>query len=273
MRFNPLGIQMLPKTLHQQLFKRKWEATPTQTAVEQSKKHLKDQGISGKKTSTLPDISFTLPQMQGRNLNEHFTTIARQQSQSYLDLAMRLVQAQLHPMPAQWSSEPGWTRYDPATGSPERVRNPDEDALVLDVETCVNEGQRPVLAVAVSPRAWYSWTSRRLVSSEEDYYSHLGNRQMTLEDLIPIEGEPVTPGGREGEPVTSGGGEVTPGGGGGRQRLVVGHHVSYDRARLREQYLIKVSTVFLINFHCGFIFILILRFEKMKFLLYCFNFT
>lgn len=220
-RVNPLGIQMLSKPLHQQLFMSKWECTPTRAAVEQSRKHLQEQGLWGKKGSSLPDISFTLPPMQGKNLNEHFRTIAKQQSQAYLDLATQLVQVRLHSMPAKWSSQPGWTRYDPVTGQPERVGNPDDQMLVLDVETCVTENSRPILAVAASPHAWYSWTSKRLVSSEEDFYSHLEGR-MTLDDLIPIEPEPA-------------------GDNWQRQRLVVGHHVSYDRARVKEQYLIKVS--------------------------------
>lgn len=231
-RVSPLGIQMLSKPLHQQLFPRKWECAPTRAAVEQSSRHLREQGLWEKKGTSLDDLSIALPPLQGKNLNEHFCTIARDQSQPYLELATKLSQARLRPMPAEWSSRPGWTRYDPASGYPEEVGPPSDEALVLDVETCVAEGERPVLAVAASSECWYSWTSHRLASKEEDYYYRRLEGAMTLDDLIPLEPEPE--GRREGE--EEGGVEEWT-----RQRLVVGHHVSYDRARLKEQYFIKVG--------------------------------
>lgn len=170
------------------------------------------------------DLDIKLPQLLGKNLDEHFRTIAKTQSQPYLDLAMQLVHAKLHPMPAEWSSKPGWTRYDPVSGRGKGVEYPADDALVLDVETCVIEGQRPILAVAVSPNAWYSWTSPRMASSR-DFIDNM-ERDTNLEDLIPM--EPSTKGVKAAEDSWE------------RPKVVVGHHVSYDRARLKEQYFMKV---------------------------------
>ena len=217
-----MGIQMLPKTLHQQLFKQGREHTVGSSAIQQSMEHLRELDLWGKEATVLPEAVPTLPPIHGRNLDEHFRVIAKAQGQPYLHLATKLLRAKLHPMPARWSSEEGWTRYDPSSGRAEKVTCPADDALVLDVETCVCEGQRPTLAVAVSPRAWYSWVSKRL-ASRKDYYSDI-DPDTTLDDLIPLEPEanPESKGWRN-------------------QRLVVGHHVSYDRARIREQYLIKVS--------------------------------
>lgn len=232
-RRNPLGIQMLSRSLHRQLFRREWESTPDKSAVARSKEHLKAQGLWGKKGTTLPYTSITLPQMLGRNLDEHFRAIARRQTQPYLDLATGLVRARLRPLPAKWSSRPGWTRYDPVSGRPEGgwVGPPGDDALVLDVETCVREGEKPVLAVAVSLEAWYSWTSRRLSSTEEDLDSDLEEgRRVTLDELIPIESDTHKSGAQASESESW-----------RRPRLIVGHNVSYDRARLREQYYLKVS--------------------------------
>ncbi len=221
-RTNPLGIQMLSLPLHQQLFKRGKELTAESPEVQKSIKHLQELNLWGKEATTLPETALTLPRIHGNNLDEHFRTIARAQGQPYLDLAMRLLRAKLRPMPSQWSLEEGWIRYDPTTGKAERVRCPGDDALVLDVETCVREGQRPTLAIAVSPHAWYSWVSKRLASNK-DFYGDM-EHDTSLGDLIPLEPEI--------EPESKGW---------QRQRLVVGHHVSYDRARIKEQYLIKVS--------------------------------
>lgn len=47
----------------------------------------------------------------------------------------------------------GWTKYDKEKG-PVLVDYPEEDAFVFDIETCVPNGHLPVMACAVSPKAW-----------------------------------------------------------------------------------------------------------------------
>ncbi|KAJ3595799.1 hypothetical protein NHX12_002213 [Muraenolepis orangiensis] len=105
--------------------------------------------------------------------------------------------------------------------APRRVDFPDESALVFDVEVCMTEGQCPTLAVAVSPTAWYSWCSKRLI---EERYSW--SSQLILSDLIPLE---------------TAANSVRPPAGQWKERLVVGHNVSFDRAFIKEQYLLKGS--------------------------------
>ena len=75
----------------------------------------------------------------------------------------------------------------------------------------------PTLAVAMSPTHWYSWVSEKL-TSEQDF----ARTEVTLEGLIPLETTPTS------QPVIW------------KEKLVVGHNVCYDRARVKEQYLIKV---------------------------------
>lgn len=222
-RVNDLGIQMLSKSLYQQIFRCNSRKEPSPAVISRSIEHLKELGLWGKKGSTLPDVSFTLPSMHGEDIDQHFQTIAKSQSQPYLNLAKTLAAARLQSMPVKWSSRPGWTRYDPDSDLAEQVEFPQDEALVLDVEVCVSESQRPILAVAVSPKAWYSWTSKRLHSSEDAYYE-LMKQNTLLEDLIPMEAVSHDRTASEQCPA----------------RLVVGHNVSYDRARTREQYLIKV---------------------------------
>ncbi|CAN9499145.1 unnamed protein product [Ophioblennius macclurei] len=75
----------------------------------------------------------------------------------------------------------------------------------------------------MSPTHWYSWCSKRLI--EERY---TWSNQLTLADLIPLE-----------TPFNS----ARPPGGQWKERLVVGHNVSFDRSFVKEQYLLKGSKV------------------------------
>lgn len=67
----------------------------------------------------------------------------------------------------------------------------------------------------------YSWCSKRLIEERYSWSNHL-----TLADLIPLE-----------TPFNS----ARPPGGQWKERLIVGHNVSFDRSYIKEQYLLKVS--------------------------------
>ncbi|XP_035800369.2 DNA polymerase subunit gamma-1 isoform X1 [Amphiprion ocellaris] len=216
-RLNPLNIQMLSKNLHEQIF-RGLEPEYREEAVEHSIKHLQKHQLWGKDTSLLPDVELKLPRMYGKNIDEHFRILAEKQSLPYLEAATKLHRADLPAMPQEWSYEVGWTRYGP-NGKSQKVDFPDESALVFDVEVCMAEGQCPTLAVAVSPTNWYSWCSKRLI---EERYSW--SDQLTLADLIPLE-----------TPFNS----ARPPRGQWKERLIVGHNVSFDRSHIKEQYLLK----------------------------------
>ncbi|XP_069480412.1 DNA polymerase subunit gamma-1 [Ambystoma mexicanum] len=218
-RMNPLNIQMLSKGLHEQIFRGEQAGYP-EDHIQKSVKHLQKHDLWGKETSTVPEVELQLPKMYGNNIAEHFEILAQKQSFPYLEAANDLLQCELQTMPHEWAWEVGWTKYE-ADGGRTPVDFPDERALVFDVEICMSEGQCPTLAVAVSPNGWYSWCSNRLV---EDRYSW--STQMTLADLIPLE----TPANAN-----------SPAKYNWTERLVVGHHVSFDRAHIKEQYLLKGS--------------------------------
>ncbi|KAM4573782.1 DNA polymerase subunit gamma-1 [Odontesthes bonariensis] len=220
-RLNPLNIQMLSKNLHEQIF-HGVESEYTEEAVELSIKHLQKHKLWGKETSLLPDVQLKLPQMYGRNIDEHFRILAKKQSLPYLEAATKLLQAELPPMPQAWSWAVGWTRYGP-NGESQKVDFPEECALMFDVEVCVTEGKCPTLAVALSPTNWYSWCSKRLIEERYSWSNHL-----TLADLIPLE-----------TTLNS----ARPPGGQWKERLIVGHNVSFDRSFIKEQYLLKGSKV------------------------------
>lgn len=151
-RLSPLNIQMLSKNLHEQIF-RGLHPENHQEDVERSIRHLQKHQLWGKETSLLPDVVMKLPKMYGKSIDEHFRILAQKQSFPYLEAAMKLQQAELPPLPQEWSWELGWTRYG-LSGEIQKVDFPEESALVFDVEVCTSEGQCPTLAVAVSPTNW-----------------------------------------------------------------------------------------------------------------------
>ncbi|KAM9093516.1 DNA polymerase subunit gamma-1 isoform 2-T2 [Megaptera novaeangliae] len=219
LRHNPLHIQMLSRGLHEQIFGHGGEM-PGEAAVRRSVEHLQKHGLWGQAAAPLPDVELRLPPLYGGSLDQHFRLLAQKQSLPYLEAANLLLQAQLAPRPPSWAWAEGWTRYGPA-GEAEPVAIPEERALVFDVEVCLAEGTCPTLAVAISPSAWYSWCSRRLV---EERYSWTS--QLSPADLIPLE-----------VPASAGGPTQRD----WQEQLVVGHNVSFDRAHVREQYLIRGS--------------------------------
>ena len=70
----------------------------------------------------------------------------------------------------------------------------------------------------------YSWCSKRLI---EDRYTW--SNQLTPADLIPLE---------------TSANSIRPPRGTWLERLVVGHNVSFDRAYIKEQYMLKASLTF-----------------------------
>uniref|UniRef100_A0A4W3I1Q2 DNA polymerase subunit gamma-1 n=1 Tax=Callorhinchus milii TaxID=7868 RepID=A0A4W3I1Q2_CALMI len=216
-RVNPLNIQMLSQVLHEQIFGSS-KPQATEEAVQQSIEHLKHHRLWDKDISVRPQVEFQLPKMYGDNIEEHFRILAQKQSLNYLEAANHLLESQLPDMPAKWSWALGWTQYGP-NGEAKSVEFPDDRALVFDVEVCVSEGHCPTLAVAASPTGWYSWCSKRLIEQRYTW-----SKQLTLADLIPLETSANCSRLAKGE---------------WPERLVVGHNVSFDRARIKEQYLIK----------------------------------
>ena len=154
-RFNPLEIQMLSSSLHDQVFHGKTE-TYDPRVVKKCQEHLKAHNLWNKSGTVLPEVDLKLPPLLGSNIDEHFSKIAEQQSKSYFEKAQMLASLTLSAIPDEWSFSPGWTKhvYGDEGLVTSSVDVPQEDALIFDVEVCVNEGPFPVIAVAASPVAW-----------------------------------------------------------------------------------------------------------------------
>ncbi|KAI8147388.1 DNA polymerase family A-domain-containing protein [Fennellomyces sp. T-0311] len=203
-QINPANIQLLSKELQQQVFGNTKPRPYDDDDVFRerlSKLHLLSHRLPATATVQEP-INLKLPKLCGNSIEEHFIRIGLEQCGDTLEKAERFAQAELPDMPKTWSEKSGWTRYQ--GDKPEAVDYPMEELLTFDVEVLVKTSNFPVMAVAVSPDAWYSWTSPYL-SGDSDSPHH----------LIPF--------GRD------------------KERLIVGHNVGYDRARIADEYTIHKS--------------------------------
>ena len=155
-RYNALDIQMLSKSLHEQIFGQHKNGVNNKR-ISKSIEHLTQHGLCGRAKSLIPDVDFKLPPLRGSNIEEHFAIIANEQTKNYFEMAERLSRVCLPSRPNEWSFKPGWTKYyyDGVSMVGIPVEYPDGDVMVFDVEVCVNEGQFPTLAVLATPDHWY----------------------------------------------------------------------------------------------------------------------
>lgn len=198
---------MLSRPLHSQVFKNVSFPAPDPTFTHIAREHLEMHGLDPTQGSVLPDTSFTLPPLQGHTLDEHFHRIGAAAAEPWLGLSTTFASSQLPPRPEDWAIQSGWTKYyhsEDGSSFHEHVECLDgEDAVCFDVETMPNHHQYAVMATAATKDAWYAWISPWLLGESED-----------PRHLIPM-GDPHTP------------------------RVVVGHNVSYDRARILEEYSLE----------------------------------
>jgi DNA polymerase gamma 1 len=202
-RFNEIGVQQLSSHVHSQVFPGA-STLPPPELVELSKDHLTRHDLLGKNQDSTPPVGFDLPTLQGSTLDEHFYKLGMDAAEPYLSMAKKLAWANPPPKPRKWLARSGWTKYN-RDGTTEAVDAPDETMLTFDTEVMWKETSFACMACAVSPTAWYAWLSPWLLGeSKSDRH------------LIPL-GDPSVP------------------------RIIVGHNIGYDRARIAEEYDIRQS--------------------------------
>lgn len=207
-RFNKIKVQQLSKHVFEQVFGLD-ENPPPQNLVELAKDHLRRHDLYEKNTDTSKPIAFDLPKLQGETLDEHFYRLGVDAAEPYLTQAKLFASANTPPQPLRWEHQSGWTRY--CDGIAESVEYPQENLLCFDTEVMWKEHPFAVMACAVSPSAWYAWISPWLLGESEN------ERQ-----LIPL-GDPT------------------------QDRIIVGHNVGYDRARVMEEYNLEQTRNFFID--------------------------
>lgn len=226
-------------------------------ALTLSQHHLKLHGLDPEQAATLPPIAFDLPPLQGEDLSQHFWNLGRHAAQPWLGMAHNLanvnvfetlpegvmelqeeasedeegvkfsdwlaldpsIRAEFRSRPPKWLKKAGWVRYPVLTSTDGKAKalgdghavdfpNPEDGSLVFDVECMVQESHFAVMATAAGPKAWYVWLSPWLLQE--------GERCHEKDHLIPfgpkedLQGQPA--------------------------RLIVGHNVSFDRARIQDEY-------------------------------------
>jgi DNA polymerase gamma 1 len=208
-RFNEIGVQQLSDYVHSQIFPNK-PNPPDEKLVALSKDHLSRHDLLGKSQQATDPIAFDFPPLVGQTLDEHFHKLAMDASEPYLSTAKSFSSVNAPQMPRKWARRSGWTKYN-SDGSWEPVDAPDESALTFDTEVLYKQSPFAVMACAVSPTAWYAWLSPWLLGeSENDRH------------LVPL-------------------GDMS------KPRIIVGHNVGYDRARIKEEYDIKQSRNFFVD--------------------------
>jgi DNA polymerase gamma 1 len=208
-RYNDIGVQQLSEYVHPQVFLRR-PCSPPAELVQLSKDHLKRHDLLGKNQDESSPIGFDLPAIQGQTLDEHFHRLGLDASEPYLQYAKKFARSSVPERPRTWVKRSGWTKYN-NDGSSEVIEAPQESMLSFDVEVLYKESSFAVMACAASPSAWYAWISPWLLGETEN------DRQ-----LIPL-GSPDVP------------------------RVVVGHNIGYDRARVKEEYRIEQSRNFFVD--------------------------
>ena len=212
-RINECGVQMISEDVWRQVFKQ--EAVPSLVLapdVRASIQHsLSSFGLWGRTPPLAKDTGqLQVPSFPGNTLKAAIEHVAQRQCEPYLSLAVALSQLPSLPQrPIRWQRTPGWTKYC-ADGSHVTVACPDAQAVVFDTENCVTVSHHPVMAVAVGVDAWYSWTATCLAQ----------DNVTSAHELIPMSQH-----------------------GGAGPRVVVGHHVSYDRQRVQEEYALQPSPI------------------------------
>ncbi|KAI2630641.1 DNA polymerase family A [Hypoxylon sp. NC1633] len=202
-RFNEIGVQHVSAHVYNQVFPMGNEPPPKEL-VKLSRDHLRRHDLLGKNTDNNAPIAFDIPPLQGQTLDEHFHRLGVDCAEPFLSHAKEFARQNAPPRPRKWVKQSGWTKYYP-DGRTEQLEAPDDDMLCFDVEVLWKESSFAVMACAMSPTAWYAWLSPWLLGESES------DRQ-----LIPL-GDPS------------------------KDRIIVGHNIGYDRARILEEYDLKQS--------------------------------
>ncbi|QDS76177.1 DNA-directed DNA polymerase gamma mip1 [Venturia effusa] len=208
-RYNEINVQQLSDHMHGQIFKN-GSAQPPLELIQLSKDHLTRHELLGKTQDAAPPVAFDMPHLQGQTLDEHFQRLGMDAAEPYLSMAKKFATANCPPRPRKWVKRSGWTKYY-EDGRTEAVGAPNDTLLTFDTEVMWKETSFACMACAASPTAWYAWLSPWLLGESK-----------TDRHLIPL-GDAKQP------------------------RIVIGHNIGYDRARIAEEYNIEQSKNFFVD--------------------------
>ncbi|PVU92119.1 hypothetical protein BB561_004020 [Smittium simulii] len=211
--------------------------------------HLKKNDLLFDKTSQYdsrydqidPDISKIL----GKNIEEHFKKISSFRFNTFFDLAQKITDYNHFPKkPAKsvYIKKSGWVKYsvNPITNSfdVEPVPGITDSLMFFDVETMPAFENFPFIAVAMTLDSWYVWMSPYLVGDSNNFrhliqvsppsfsQPNVSSNFNTPENISTLDSKNASPLASILEP---------------NQKLIIGHNIGFDRAKIYEEYRIKES--------------------------------
>ncbi|KAG0201812.1 DNA-directed DNA polymerase gamma mip1 [Mortierella sp. GBA30] len=219
LRKNKVDVQMLHPELHRSVFPEggiTGSIEPTPGMVSCAIEHLKKQNLWGKDPILVPDTTFPVPPLRGKTIEDHFYNMGVHDSAAYKDLAITFAKSSVHAPPKKWKMTAGWTRYPHDKSVPQEVKYPKEQMLTFDVETVPALSKFPVMACALSSEAWYGWVSPWLIHPQTK------DGRQNDQHLLSF-----GPSGKKAE----------------QKKILVGHNVGYDRARILEEYTMEQNGI------------------------------
>src|SRR5258707_15180169 len=99
---NQVGVQLLSRRLHRQIFKNSSFSPPGPRFVRIAREHLEMHRLDPKSGTVLPNIAFALPPLQGGTIDEHFTRIGVHRPRPRTGLADDRSESKISIPPYQW---------------------------------------------------------------------------------------------------------------------------------------------------------------------------
>lgn len=147
---------------------------------------------------------FNLPELQSGTIKDHFDTISKEVTAERVRLMKDFAYVEIPDAPdkTKYFFHPGWVKY-PFDGSAEIVDGIEERIGVFDCETFVKGSNfsHPILATAVTDKAYYIWMHPSFVDTRIPYEPM----------LVPL---------------------------GRKDAVFIAHNVAYDRPRTQEAYVL-----------------------------------
>jgi DNA polymerase gamma 1 len=206
-KLNPLGYAVLSDLMSQKVFGEGTEPKyPSAGKIEEIKEEMKKFGVEFpvKNPNSFFMEDFALPSLQGENIKSHFDAISKKVSG---DRAKKMKDFAYEDLPAppdktKFFLQEGWVKY-PFEGTPARAEGIEEDIAIYDCETFVkgSDFAHPILATAVTSKAYYIWMHPSFVNT------HIPYEPM----LVPL---------------------------GRKDGIFIAHNVAYDRPRTQEAYVL-----------------------------------
>ncbi|KAK3391863.1 DNA polymerase family A-domain-containing protein [Sordaria brevicollis] len=209
-RHNEIGVQQLSEHMYKQLFPRGNTDPPAPELIELAKDHLARHDLLGKTTDKTPPIAFQLPSLVGETLDEHFHKLGVDAAEPFLTHAKHFAGLNLPPKPTKWVRRSGWTKYN-RDGTTENDVLPEGNMMSFDTEVMYKDNPYAVMACAGTPDAWYAWISPWLLGETEEKCQ-----------LVPLGDTSV-------------------------ERIIVGHNIGFDRAKILEEYDLKQTRNFFLD--------------------------